>query len=63
MRPPQSGLVQVGFDEVAVDLLQARCWITPCVLTSGGFFGISTDNALVLIERGSKDFVTDKAYR
>jgi hypothetical protein len=27
MRPPQSGLVQVGFEEIAIDLLQARFWI------------------------------------
>ena len=27
MRPPQGGLVQVGFEEIAMDLLEARFWI------------------------------------
>jgi hypothetical protein len=27
-RPPHSGFVQVGFEEIGIDLLQARLWIT-----------------------------------
>jgi len=28
MRPPQSGLVQVGLGHITIDLLEARWWTT-----------------------------------
>jgi hypothetical protein len=34
MRLPQSGLVQVGFEEIAVGLPQARLWIASVLPTT-----------------------------